>query len=126
MASYYPWPNMILGDSNYQWHFHKTRLFPPLPIITMFQWIVFGTDFVTVLTEKVGTISWVHDEPSHWLHEISISKTVSYHHFLAWSNGWVSDLGTKSDTHAQRLWYGGAITCLFSCLLVCASLCICT
>jgi hypothetical protein len=24
--------------------------------------------------------SWVHDEPSHWLHEISVSKTV-HHHF---------------------------------------------
>ncbi len=31
--------------------------------------------------------------PSHWLHEISIFKTVR-HHLLAWANGWVSDLGT--------------------------------
>jgi hypothetical protein len=27
----------------------------------------------------------VHAEPSHWLCEISISKTV-HHHFLAWAN----------------------------------------
>ncbi len=29
--------------------------------------------------EKQGP-SWMHAEPSHWLHEISISKTI-YHHF---------------------------------------------
>jgi hypothetical protein len=27
--------------------------------------------------------SWVHAEPSHWLHEISLSKTV-HHHFAPW------------------------------------------
>jgi hypothetical protein len=31
--------------------------------------------------EKKNKALWVHAEPSHWLHEISISKTIC-HHFL--------------------------------------------
>jgi len=30
--------------------------------------------------KKTGPFMSVHDEPSHWLHEISITKTV-HHHF---------------------------------------------
>jgi hypothetical protein len=30
----------------------------------------------------------VHDEPSHWVHEISISQSCFLSPFLAWSNGW--------------------------------------
>jgi hypothetical protein len=32
------------------------------------------------LKEKNNKALWLHAEPSHWLHEISISKTV-HHHF---------------------------------------------
>jgi hypothetical protein len=31
------------------------------------------------LKEKKSRALWVHPEPSHWLHEISISKTVRHH-----------------------------------------------
>jgi hypothetical protein len=31
------------------------------------------------LKEKISRHFWVHAEPFHWLHEISISKTVCHH-----------------------------------------------
>jgi hypothetical protein len=74
----------------------------------------------------------VHAEPSHWLHEISISKTVR-HHFRPWANtriinfGWVRGRGGRGTNGGTYLLWGvsfiflgefhGTFHC-FDCLVV--------
>jgi hypothetical protein len=66
--------------------------------------------------EKTKSPPWVHAEPSHWLHEISIFKTVRHHFWAGLMAGSVNWGHSKNKTWGNHIPLGSySNICLFFC-----------
>jgi hypothetical protein len=93
MALYYPWPNMIFRGFKLPMAFSQDKTLPSPPNYHhgSHELKPYGIKpYWSSKRKKKLDHSWVHGEPSHWVHEISISQSCFLSPFLTWSNGWHS------------------------------------